>query len=80
MSDPVTRAKAALESIGDGPWTIDSEDGEPISGTTWTVQTADGWLTAKTSQWLSSLPPRALSSLNWWPRLSGCANWWGEEA
>ncbi|UEM46081.1 hypothetical protein SEA_PINKCREEK_11 [Mycobacterium phage Pinkcreek] len=43
MSDPVTRAKAALESIGDGPWTIDSEDGEPIIHEAHHYDSADEW-------------------------------------
>ncbi|AAN01659.1 hypothetical protein PBI_CJW1_44 [Mycobacterium phage Cjw1] len=43
MSDPVTRAKAALESIGDGPWTIDSEDGEPIIHEAHHYDSTDEW-------------------------------------
>ncbi|AGT12189.1 hypothetical protein JABBAWOKKIE_90 [Mycobacterium phage Jabbawokkie] len=43
MSDPVTRAKAALESVGDGPWTIDSEDGEPIIHEAHHYDSADEW-------------------------------------
>ncbi|QAY05722.1 hypothetical protein SEA_FUSHIGI_74 [Mycobacterium phage Fushigi] len=43
MSDPVARAKAALESVGDGPWAIDSEDGEPIIHEAHHYDSADEW-------------------------------------
>ncbi|ATW59591.1 hypothetical protein SEA_RIMMER_42 [Mycobacterium phage Rimmer] len=44
MSDVVERAKAALEALGDkGPWTIDSEDGEPIIHEAHHYDSTDEW-------------------------------------
>ncbi|AON96772.1 hypothetical protein BI081_gp021 [Mycobacterium phage Tonenili] len=44
MSDVVERAKAALEALGDrGPWTIDSEDGEPIIHEAHHYDSMDEW-------------------------------------
>ncbi|AZS07803.1 hypothetical protein SEA_FRINGE_55 [Mycobacterium phage Fringe] len=42
--DVVERAKAALEALGDkGPWTIDSEDGEPIIHEAHHYDSTDEW-------------------------------------
>ncbi|ATN88691.1 hypothetical protein SEA_DEMSCULPINBOYZ_96 [Mycobacterium phage Demsculpinboyz] len=44
MRDVVERAKAALEALGDkGPWTIDSEDGEPIIHEAHHYDSTDEW-------------------------------------
>ncbi|QDM57461.1 hypothetical protein SEA_MAHAVRAT_77 [Mycobacterium phage Mahavrat] len=44
MSDVVERVKAALEALGDkGPWTIDSEDGEPIIHEAHHYDSTDEW-------------------------------------